>query len=489
MGLATDRAMRERRVSPADRLRLLCDPGSLQVIRSHVMSGALGEKARPGDGVVGAAGRVGGRAVFCFAQDSRFAGGSLGTAGADTIVRILRHARRARVPVIGLVESAGARMQEGVGALAGYGRIFREHVLLSGRVPQISVLTGVSAGGGTYSPALTDFVILAKNAAMFLTGPEVVRRTCGEEVTARELGGSAVHERKGVCHLVAPTHVDAIHQARELLSYLPQNSSEPPPPAPPEMPSSGDPGSAVPDSPREVYDVREVIRAIVDRSYLLELSPKWARNVVTAYARIDGRSIGVIANQPRYLGGVLDSDASRKAARFVRICDAFGVPLVVIVDTPGFLPGTRQERAGVIRHGSELLHAFAASTVARITVVVRKAFGGAYITMNSKELGADFTFAWPNAELGIMAASQAVSIIHARRIADASLRDGEWEALVADYEQRQLGAHAAARQGYVDEIIEPAETRARLTAALATFAPMDGRPVGRDEFPEARMGV
>ena len=472
----------DRRISPVQRLELLCDPGTVQPFRSHVSSHVLGAKARPGDGVVAASGRIDGRPVLCYAQDSRFAGGSLGAAGAESIVRLLEQAERACVPVIALVESGGARMQEGVSALSGYARIFRGTVALSGRVPQISVLTGVSAGGGCYCPALTDFVVLSKSAAMFLTGPSVVREICGEDVSAHDLGGSQVHERNGVCHLVAPTHVDAILQARELLAYLPQNSTVPVPTAPPEAPLDLDPGTAVPANSRQVYDVRGVLRGILDGGRYLEIAPRWARNMVTAFGRIDGRSIGIVANQPRHLGGVIDADASTKAARFVRTCDAYGIPIVVLVDTPGFLPGTKQETQGIIRHGAKLLHAFAGASVPTLTVVLRKAYGGAFISMNSKDLGADAVFAWPGAEIGIMAAQQAVAVANRRALAAGTLDAGRLDELVAEYEQG-LTAVSAARAGCVDEIVEPHDTRRRVSSALETLSGVSRQRRDRSNIP------
>jgi len=447
-------------LGPLERLEALCDPGSLQLIRSEVTSHRMGDRARPGDGVLGAAGRVEGRPVFCYAQDPSYAGGSLGEAHADTVVRVLRLADRAQAPVVGFVASAGARMQEGLAALGGYGRIFAEHVRLSGRVPQISVIAGTSAGGGSYSPALTDFTIMTDTAAMFLTGPAVVREVMGEEVSAAGLGGARVHERNGVCALRVPDAAAGARAARELLGHLDGVARTVSPPL------GGDPGRVVPVEPRKVYDVRDVIARIVDGGRLLELHPRWARNLVVGFARLEGRSVGVIANQPRHLGGVLDAASAQKGARFVRTCDAFGVPLVVLVDTPGFLPGTRQEGAGVIRHGAELLHAFAGASVPRITVVLRKAYGGAYITMNAKDLGAHLTFAWPDAELGVMGAGQAVQITHRRQIADAEDPVAERTRLADAYAGEHLMAAGAARGGFVDERIEPADTRARLAWSL-----------------------
>jgi acetyl-CoA carboxylase carboxyltransferase component len=394
----------DAKLSPLERLEVLCDPDSLHLLRTDVRSRRMGDKARPGDGVLGATGRVDGRPVACFAQDASFAGGSLGEAHADTVVSVLALAERTLVPVIGFVESAGARMQEGLAALSGYGRIFNHHVALSGRVPQISVICGASAGGGSYAPALTDFVIMTENSSMFLTGPGVVAAVTGEQVTALELGGPRVHERNGVCHLVAATDVDAALLARDLLDFLPQNSEAPPTLWPVVDPPGAMPDQFVPVEERKVYDVRDVARALLDGGRLLEISPRYARNIVCAFGRLEGRSVGIVANQPRYLGGVLDSDASQKAARFVRTCNLFRIPLLVLVDTPGFLPGTKQEKLGVIRHGAKLVHAFAECTVPRVTVLLRKAFGGAFIAMNCKELGADFVYAWPSAQLGVMGA-------------------------------------------------------------------------------------
>jgi acetyl-CoA carboxylase carboxyltransferase component len=463
-------------LEPHERLDALCDPGSVHVIRSVVKSGRLGDKAREGDGVVAASATIAGRPVFCFAEDGRFAGGSLGEAHADTIVRILELAYDARVPVVGFIESAGARMQEGTSALAAYARVFRANVELSGRVPQISIVTGTSAGGGCYSPALTDFVVMTEHASMFLTGPKVVREVTGEDVGVEELGGTRVHERNGVCEFVVPDELSGAMLARELLTYLPQNAWDEAPRTDPVPPLSDNPGEHVPREQSRVYDVRKVIKGFVDGGEMLEVAAKWARNVVTGYARLNGRPVGVIANQPRHLGGVLNSAASQKAARFVRSCNAYAIPLVVLVDTPGFMPGTREESAGIIRHGAKLLHAFAEATVPKLTVVLRQAYGGGYITMNSKDLGADFAFAWPRATIGIMGAKQAVGIIHRRRIAAADDARAELEVLAEQYAAEHQGAAIAARDGVIDEVILPAETRSRLAAALAALSTKYRRP-------------
>ncbi len=459
-----------KRLSPLERLEALCDPGSLEVIRSRVVSGRLGARAVHGDGVVGGTGLVAGRPIACYAEDGSFFGGSLGERHADTIVRVLQTAGRARIPVVGFVESGGARMQEGTAALAGYGRIFRETVALTGVVPQISVVSGASAGGGAYSPALTDLVLMTEDAAMFLTGPGVVREALGEDVDAATLGGPRVHDRNGVCHLVVADEQHAALQVRELLSYLPSSAGEVVPLTAPDDPELADPGSVVPVSGRSVYDVREALRGIVDSGSLLEIWPRWARNVVTTLARVEGRPVAVVANQPHHLGGVLDATASDKAARFITFCNSFGLPLLAIVDTPGFMPGTRQEQAGVIRHGASLVRAFASASVPKLTVVLRKAYGGAYITMNSRDLGADLVLAWPEAELGIMSARAAVGVVHRRELALASDPEAERERLAGAYAEEHLRADSAAAGGFIDEVIEPADTRRRVAAALRTLA-------------------
>ncbi|MFL5911863.1 MAG: acyl-CoA carboxylase subunit beta [Gaiellaceae bacterium] len=453
-------------LTPLKRLELVCDPGSLHIIRSAVRSPALGAKAKEGDGVVGASGSIGGRPVFCYAQDGRSAGGSLGQAHAETIVRILELAADAQAPVVAFIESAGARVQEGTIALGGYANVFRANVRLSGQVPQVSIITGSSAGGGCYSPALTDFVVMTKGASMFLTGPAVVRAVTGEDATAAELGGDPVHARNGVCQFVADSDTDAAVLVRVLLSYLPQNAWERPPEIGSIPPVAGDPGAVVPRLTSQVYDVREVAKRIVDGGSLLEVSPRWARNMVTAFARLGGKSVGVIANQPRYIGGVIDAAGAEKGARFVRTCNAYGIPLVVLVDTPGFMPGMRQESAGIIRRGAKLLYAFIEAEVSKLTVVLRQGYGGGFITMNCKELGADFAFAWPRARIGIMGAAQAIGITHRREIAAADDADATRMRLAEQYAEEHLGAQAAAHKGVIDELVAPSETRGRLIAAL-----------------------
>ena len=457
-------------LGPMERLETLCDPGSIQLVRGDVVSRRMGSRTAAGDGVIGATGRVDGRPIACFAQDPAYLGGSLGEAHADTICRVMTVAGRAQIPLVGFVESAGARLQEGVAALCGYGRIFRANTLLSGVVPQISVICGASAGGGSYSPALTDFVVMTKRASMFLTGPGIVREVTGEDVDAATLGGPKVHDRNGVCQLVCEDDVDAAWTVRDLLDHLPQNSGANANRWPTAEPSPGLPDGPIPVDNRKVYDVRDVARTLVDGGRLLEVSSRWARNVTTAFARIDGRAVGVVANNPRYLGGVLDAESATKAARFVRTCDLYGLPLLVLVDTPGFLPGTKQEYGGVIRHGAKLVHAFAAATVPRITVVLRKAFGGAFIAMNSRDLGADLVLAWPRAEIGVMGPKQAVDLVHRREIAAADDPSDARDRLAIAYAAEHLTAASAAAEGVIDEIVPPSDTHDRIVAALQTLS-------------------
>ncbi|QEC48325.1 adenylyl-sulfate kinase [Baekduia soli] len=403
-------------------------------------------------------------------------GGSVGVAEADVIVEALRHSGREGIPLVAFIESAGARLQEGAGALGGFGRIFSANVALAQRVPQISVITGTSAGGGCYSPALTDFVVMTEQATMFLTGPKIVRQALGEEVSAPDLGGTGVHERNGVCHLVSADDLEAVALCRELLSYLPQTAGDAPPVRRPEPAPLDDPGMELPSSSRSYYDVRAVIRGLVDRGGFLELWPRWARNMVVGFARLDGRTVGIVANQSRHLGGIIDTEASQKAARFIRTAERFRIPLLVLVDTPGFMPGSRQESAGVIRHGAELLRAFAGATVPRVTVIVRKAYGGAFITMNCKDLGARAAFAWHDAEIGIMSPRSAVEIIHRRELEHPAGEETA-ERLALLYAQAQLSATAALRRGAIDDVIAPHETRTRVIEVL----------FGRRRFPR-RVG-
>lgn len=434
------------------RLELLFDPGTFKGLRTAV-----------GDGVLSGSGRVNGRVVFAWAQDGGFKGGSLGSRGGETIARTIDRANALRVPVVGFPHSGGARLQEGVAALSAYSAIFRAQA--NANVPQISVIGGPCAGGAAYSPALGDITVMAGDEArMFLTGPAVVEKVTREQVSAEELGGPKVHSRNGVAHLVADHDVHAAELVRAALAHLPSAAGESLPLYPPADPERGDPADVLPERAREVYDIRHVAARIVDGGELLELAPRWARNLVVGFARIEGGPVGIIANQPKYLGGCLDAASSQKGAWFVDLSDRFGVPLVVLVDTPGFLPGVSQEQAGVIRHGASLLRAFSVATTPRVTVTLRQAYGGAHIVMNSRDLGADLTLAWPAAQIGVMGPQQAVEIVHRREIAAGA----DPVALADAYSAEHLPVRVAAENGFVDEIIEPADTRARIAFALET---------------------
>jgi acetyl-CoA carboxylase carboxyltransferase component len=453
------------------RLSRLLDPSSLVELgsaRHHRASGFGLERRHPdGDGVVAGTGAIEGRAVNVYAQDRRVLGGSLGEAHADKIARSIEQAARGGVPVIGINDSGGARIQEGVAALDGYGQVFTANVAASGRVPQIALLLGPCAGGATYSPALMDFTIMSDEASMFLTGPRVVKAVTGEDVDARSLGGPEVHgERSGSAHFVVDDDEQAFAVARELLGYLPDSAWAPPTGVTVEEPPAVDLRAVVPADGRAPYDVRELVRGVVDGGRFLEVQAHWAKNLVVGFSRIDGRTVGIVANQARWLAGVLDGTASEKGARFVRFCDAFGIPLVVAVDVPGFLPGTAQEHGGVIRKGAKLLHAFTSATVPRISIVLRKAFGGAYIVMNSRSIGADAVLAWPGAELAVMGAEGAADIVFRRAIDEQPARRAE---LVDGYRRDAMHVDVAARRGSVDEVIAPEDTRAALVALLRSL--------------------
>jgi propionyl-CoA carboxylase beta chain len=455
------------------RVEALVDPGSFTELgsqarhRTHTFG--MQAKRPAGDGVVTGLAAIHGRQVALFAQDPTALGGSLGEVHAAKITRIATHAGRARTPVVGLLDSGGARIQEGVAALDGYGTIFRTNVALSGRVPQVSVVLGPCAGGAVYSPALTDIVIMERGRAhMFVTGPRVVKAVTFEDVTLDDLGGADVHAASsGVAHLVADGAQHALELTRRVLGYLPSSCWELPPTyAPGEPLPQLDERMGVPEDHRLPYDVRGVIDGVVDAGSFLELHERFAANIVVGFARVDGQAVGVVANQPLVLAGCLDIDASEKAARFVRLCDAFGLPLVTLVDVPGFLPGTGQEAAGIIRKGAKLLYAYAEATVPRITIVLRKAFGGAYIVMSSKSLGADAAFSWPGAELAVMGAEGAVDVIHRRDIAADPHRREE---LIAGYRAEAMAPHIPAERLSVDEVIAPSQTRAVVAATLRSL--------------------
>jgi len=466
------------------RVHALTDQGSFAEFgsqarhRSHAFG--MQRKRPPGDGVVTGTARLNGRPVAIFSQDPTSLGGSLGEVHAEKIARLLDKAGRARTPVVGLLDSGGARIQEGVAALDGYGEIFRRNVALSGRVPQISVVLGPCAGGAVYSPALTDIVVMRRaDAYMFLTGPRVVKAVTFEDVTLEQLGGADMHaESSGVAHLVADDTDHALDLARQVLDYLPSSCWDT---APVFAPHPGEPMPEVPADHRLAYDVRRVVRGIVDGDSFLELQERFARNIVVGFARVDGQAVGVVANQPAHLAGCLDIAASEKAARFVRLCDAFGVPLVTLVDVPGFLPGTAQEAGGIIRKGAKLLYAYAEATVPRVTVVLRKAFGGAYIVMNSRSLGADAVYCWPGAELAVMGAEGAVDVIHRRELEAAPDRRAE---LVERYRSEAMAPHIPAERMSVDEVINPDETRDVVAATLASLATANRPGFRHDNLPQ-----
>ncbi|MFY9488186.1 MAG: carboxyl transferase domain-containing protein [Solirubrobacterales bacterium] len=465
---------------PLTRLEHLFDPGSMQVVGSGVRSRTAGVQQRDGDGVVVATGKCNGTPVAAYAQDSSLMAGALGAVQAETIARHLERAHAAGRPVVAMIESAGARVQEGIDSLAGYATMFRHQVAMSGRVPQIGVVSGAAAGGGAYSPALMDFVVMTSNASMFLTGPAIVKAALGEVISGAQLGGPLVHGKNGVAHHIANSEAEAISYARELLDRLqvPWRS--------PDSLSHDQFGVEllVPRSPRKVYDIRRVIERIADPDSFLEVQARWARNIAIGFARVDGHSVGFVANQPAWIGGVLDSQASEKAARFVRTCNSFGVPLVALVDTPGFLPGEAQEAEGVIRRGAKLVHAFAEADVPKITVVLRKAFGGAYIAMNSKALGASTTLAWPTAEIGVMSAVAAVQLVNRREIEAASGDNGAKQAALVDqYRREHLTARKAAALGHIDEVIDPHTTRERLAGAIEFFSNSEKGPARVGNIP------
>ena len=475
---------------PADsarsRVEVLADDGTFLELGSQRLHRATGfgleDKRVPGDGVVAGTAAIDGRPVHVFAQDRYVLSGSLGEAHADRIADTIAKATRGGTPVIGINDSGGARIQEGVASLDGYGRVFSANVAASGRVPQISIILGACAGGAVYSPALMDLTIMSDAGTMFLTGPRIVRAVTGEDVDARSLGGPEVHgTRTGSTHLVAPDDASALVLARRVLSYLPSAAWLPTPQVASRGPAHDDPGGAVPRAARDPYDVRDVIAGIVDEDSLLELQPGWARNLVIGFARIEGASVGVIANQPAWLAGVLDATASEKGARFVRFCDAFGIPLVVLVDVPGFLPGTAQEHGGVIRRGAKLLHAFTSATVPRISLVLRKAYGGAYIVMNSRSIGADAVLAWPGAELAVLGAEGAADLIFRREIEAHPERR---EPLMDGYRREAMAVDVAAGRGSVSEIIDPRDSRASIASLLRSL--QGGAPRGfvHDNLPQ-----
>jgi propionyl-CoA carboxylase beta chain len=463
------------KLTARERIDLLLDPNSFvetgRLVKSHGGENGPNDPRIPGDGVVTGHGAIGGRRVFVFAQDFTVFGGSLGAAHAQKIVRIMDHAVRVGAPIIGLNDSGGARIQEGVESLAGYADIFLRNTLASGVVPQLSCVLGPCAGGAVYSPAITDFIFMVEGTShMFITGPDVIRAVTHEAVSKEELGGAATHaEKSGVCHFTAADDAACLGLVRELFSYLPSNNAEDPPALPASDPVDRDApelDSLVPADSNKPYDMRELIRATVDHGTILEVHEGFAQNVIVGFARIGGRTVGIVANQPSVLAGVLDIDASVKAARFVRFCDCFNVPLVVWVDVPGFLPGVDQEHRGIIASGAKLLYAFSEATVPKLTVITRKAYGGAYDVMNSKHIRADVSLAYPTAEIAVMGPEAAVNVIHRAALEAAADPDRARAELVADYRARFANPYKAAELGFVDEVIRPRETRRRLASWL-----------------------
>jgi acetyl-CoA carboxylase carboxyltransferase component len=463
------------KMTARDRVVALVDEGSFQeldMLITHRAAGfGLGERKPLGDGVVTGYGAIDGRLVYLFAQDFTVMGGSLGEAHAAKICKVLDLSLKNGAPVIGLLDSGGARIQEGVSALEGYSSIFARNTRASGVVPQISIIVGPTAGGAVYSPALTDFVIMVNGTShMFITGPDVIRAVTHEEVSFDELGGAATHNQiSGVAHFAAKDEKEALATLRKLLSFLPSNNVEDAPAiAPKDKPGRMEDklDTLIPESANQPYDMKEIIKLIVDDGEFLEVHAGYAPNLLVGLARLDGRSVGIVANQPATLAGVLNINASDKGARFVRFCDAFNIPLITLVDVPGFLPGVAQEHGGIIRHGAKLIYAYCEATVPKITVIVRKAYGGAYIVMSSKGTGGDINYAWPGAEIAVMGPEGAVNIISRKEIEAAADPEAERARLVEKYRQEFTNPYVAAARGYIDAVIEPKETRPRLINAL-----------------------
>ncbi len=470
-----DQQHQKGRLTARERLDLLLDSGSFRELDMFVTHRAtdfgMADKKVLGDSVVTGWGTIDGRLVYVFSQDFTVFGGSLSQVHAQKVCKIMDMAMRNGAPIIGLNDSGGARIQEGVVSLGGYADIFLRNTLASGVIPQVSAIMGPCAGGAVYSPALTDFIFMVNNTSyMYVTGPDVVKSVTHEEVTHEELGGASVHNTKsGVAHFAAPSEADCLFMIRQLLSYLPQNNME----DPPLVRAQDDPlrmeerlDTIVPDSPNKPYDMKEVIRLVVDEGRFFEVHEHFAMNIVVGFARLGGHSVGIVAQQPQVLAGVLDIDASEKAARFVRVCDCFNVPLVTFEDVPGFLPGVAQEHGGIIRSGAKLLYAYCEATVPKITVITRKAYGGAYDVMSSKHIRGDLNLAWPTAEIAVMGPDGAVNIVFRKEIAEAEDPVAKKAELVAMYREKFANPYVAAEWGYIDDIIEPKETRPRLINAL-----------------------
>ena len=470
-----DAQHKKGRLTARERLDLLLDKGSFREVDNFVVHRTsdfgLDQQVFPGDSVVTGWGTIEGRLVYVFSQDFTVLGGSLGEVHAEKICKIMDMAMKNGAPVVGLNDSGGARIQEGVVSLAGYADIFLKNTLASGVIPQISAIMGPCAGGAVYSPALTDFIFMTRGSSyMFVTGPDVVKTVTHEEVSFEDLGGASVHsEKSGVCHVAADSEADTLYLIRKLLGYLPQNNME----DPPFVESGDDPlrmeeslDSLIPDEPGKPYDIKDVIHKVVDNAQFFEIHETFAQNIVVGFARLGGHSIGIVANQPAFLAGVLDIDASEKAARFVRVCDAFNIPIVTFEDVPGFLPGTVQEHGGIIRSGAKLLYAYCEATVPKLTVITRKAYGGAYDVMSSKHIRGDYNVAWPTAELAVMGPEGAVNIVFRKELEKAKDPVKRKAELVAEYREKFANPYIAAERGYLDDVIEPKETRPRLINAL-----------------------
>nr|WP_319399329.1 acyl-CoA carboxylase subunit beta [uncultured Carboxylicivirga sp.] len=446
----------------------------------------MDKKQLHGDGVIIGTGTVYGAPICIYAQDFTVEGGSLGLMHARKITKIMDHAIKMRVPLIGINDSGGARIQEGVNALAGYGEIFYRNTLASGVIPQISVILGPCAGGAVYSPALTDFVFVVDNISkMFITGPGVIESVLGEKISMEDLGGARVHaETTGNAHFFADSEAECFEQIKKLITFIPWSNTKRAKAFPPKPPKfSGNIEDLIPSDPRQPYDVRDVIRAIVDDSDFFEIQELWAANIVIGFGRLNGETVGFVANQPLVLAGVLDCDSSDKAARFIRYCDAFDIPIVTLEDMPGYLPGADQEHAGVIRHGAKVLYAYSEATVPKITVILRKAYGGGYIAMNSRHLGADFMFAWPTAEIAVMGPEGAANIIFRKEIEEAEDKDAMRAKKVEEYKEKFANPFVAAAKGYIDSVIEPSETRDLLLHAIEVSAHK------HDHRPDKKHGI
>jgi acetyl-CoA carboxylase carboxyltransferase component len=476
---AVEKQHHSGKLTARERLDLFFDPGTFRetdiFVKHRCVNFGMEKVEIPADGVITGFGRVNGRPVFAFAQDFTSRAGSLGEMHSRKICKVMDLALKAGVPFVGFNDSGGARIQEGVDSLSAYGQIFYRNAVASGVIPQISAIMGPTAGGAVYSPAMTDYIFMVKDTSyMFITGPDVIKSVTGEEITFEDLGGAMAHNTKsGVAHFVCKSDQDTIDQIKKLLSFLPNNNLEDPPVIPCSDPSQREDAaldSIVPDSPQASYDMHDVVRAIVDEGDFFEPHHYYAQNIITAFARLNGRPLGIIANQPRVLAGCLDCDAADKATRFIRFCDAFNIPLLTIADVPGYLPGSEQEWRGIIRHGAKLLWCYSEATVPKLTLVTRKDYGGSYLAMCSRDLGADMVFAWPTAEIAVMGAAGAANVIFRKEIKEAADPKAKRQEIIENYENVLYNPYIAASRGFVDQVIVPRETRPRLIEALETLS-------------------